>query len=153
MTASGCGTMPYARLHFSESFCAHFLSERDKRRVRLNVDALQNIASSAVGAHRCIRIENLAQGPLLSGILMFVTLIRCTGSYNKVFLLGFDNGAEAIARIPCALVGNVHMSTASEAAIMEYVREVFGKPTPRVLTWSSTPEARTAVGMDFILME
>ncbi|KAK0447244.1 kinase-like domain-containing protein [Armillaria borealis] len=110
--------------------------QRSRRRVHLDIDALQNIASSAVCAQRCIQIESLAQG-----------------SYNKVFHLGFDNGAEAIARIPCALVGNVHMSTASEVATMEYVREVFGKPTPRVLTWSSTSEARTAVGTDFILME
>ncbi|KAG7445369.1 uncharacterized protein BT62DRAFT_1007097 [Guyanagaster necrorhizus] len=37
-----------------------------------------------------------------------------------LFLLGFDNGADAIARIPSALVGNVHMSTAGEVATTEY---------------------------------
>ncbi len=36
---------------------------------------------------------------------------------------------------------------------MEYVRDVIGHSAPRVLAWSSTPEARSAVGSDFILME
>lgn len=36
---------------------------------------------------------------------------------------------------------------------MEYVREVFGEPTPRVLAWSRTPKLGAAVGSDFILME
>ncbi|PBK63885.1 hypothetical protein ARMSODRAFT_520005 [Armillaria solidipes] len=45
------------------------------------------------------------------------------------------------------------MSTANEVATMEYVRDVIGHPTPRILAWSSTPEARSAVGSNFILME
>ncbi|KAK0447228.1 kinase-like domain-containing protein [Armillaria borealis] len=110
--------------------------QRSIRHVTFKADVLQNIASSSVGAQRCVRFERIAQG-----------------AYNKVFLLEFDNGREAIARIPCALVGNVHLSTASEVATMEYVRDVIGHPTPRVLAWSSTPEARSAVGSDFILME
>ncbi|SJL17039.1 uncharacterized protein ARMOST_20580 [Armillaria ostoyae] len=36
---------------------------------------------------------------------------------------------------------------------MEYIRDVIGHPTPRVLAWSSTPKARSAVESDFILME
>ncbi|PBK85282.1 hypothetical protein ARMGADRAFT_1087469 [Armillaria gallica] len=36
---------------------------------------------------------------------------------------------------------------------MEHVRDVIGHPTPRVLAWSSTPKARSAVGSDLILME
>ncbi|PBK95970.1 hypothetical protein ARMGADRAFT_924773 [Armillaria gallica] len=110
--------------------------QRSIRRVNFQAEALQKIASSAVGAQRCIRFERIAQGP-----------------YNKIFLLEFDNGREVIARIPCALVGNVHLSTASEVATIEHVRDVIGHPTPRVLAWSSTPEARSAVGSDFILME
>ncbi|KAK0205618.1 hypothetical protein DFS33DRAFT_783039 [Desarmillaria ectypa] len=90
--------------------------ERSRPHVHLDIDALQNIASSAVDAQCCVRIENLAQG-----------------AYNKLFLLRFDNGAEAIARLPCSLVDNEHMSTASEVATMEYVQEVFDKPTSRVL--------------------
>ncbi|KAK0438667.1 kinase-like domain-containing protein [Armillaria borealis] len=110
--------------------------QRSICRVNFQAEALQKIAFSAVGAQRCIRFERIAQGP-----------------YNKIFLLEFDNGREVIARIPCALVGNVRLSTASEVATMEYVRDVIGHPTPRVLAWSSTPEARSAVGSDFILME
>ncbi|KAK0229849.1 hypothetical protein EDD85DRAFT_939640 [Armillaria nabsnona] len=110
--------------------------QRSVRHVKFNVDALRDISSSAVGAQSCIRFETLAQG-----------------AYNKLFLLEFDNGAEAVARLPCSLVGNVHMSTASEVATMEYVREIVGKPAPRVLAWSNTLESRAAVGSDFILME
>ncbi|PBK86338.1 hypothetical protein ARMGADRAFT_534458 [Armillaria gallica] len=110
--------------------------QRSVRRVNFKAATLQDIASSAVGAKRCIRFERIAQG-----------------AYNKIFLLEFDNGREAIARIPCALVGNVHLSTASEVATMEYVQDVIGHPTPRVLAWSSTPEAQSTVGSDFILME
>ncbi len=120
--------------------------------MKFNVDALRDISSSAVGAQSCIRFETLGQGS--SFFLLYKLVIIClTGAYNKLFLLEFDNGAEAVARLPCSLVGNVHMSTASEVATMEYVREVVGKPTPRVLAWSNTPESRAAVGSDFILME
>ena len=70
-----------------------------------------------------------------------------TGSFNKVFLLQFDNGKELLARIPCPLAGNLPLSTASEAAIMEYIRlrHLAGDdefPTfpkiPRVLSWDSS---------------
>ncbi|KAK0224223.1 hypothetical protein IW262DRAFT_1459276 [Armillaria fumosa] len=74
---------------------------------------------------------------------MSVTLMCCTGTYNKDLALRFDNGPKAVAGIPRGLVGNAHMSTASQAATMEYVREVFDKSTP----------PRAAVGTDFILKE
>ena len=47
----------------------------------------------------------------------------------------------------------MHLSTASDVATMEYVRDVIGHPTPRILAWSSTPVARSAVESDFSLME
>ncbi|PBK85289.1 hypothetical protein ARMGADRAFT_942023 [Armillaria gallica] len=92
------------------------VSERTCRHVKFDVDALRHISSSAIGAQNCVRFESFAQG-----------------AYNKRFLLGFDNGTEAIPRTPSPLVGDTHMRTASEVATMEYVREVFGEPTPRVL--------------------
>ena len=70
-----------------------------------------------------------------------------TGSFNKVFLLQFDNRKELLARIPCPLAGNLPLSTASEAATMEYVRlrhlsgddefPTFPK-VPKVLSWDSS---------------
>ncbi|KAK0499105.1 hypothetical protein EDD18DRAFT_1103542 [Armillaria luteobubalina] len=45
------------------------------------------------------------------------------------------------------------ISTTGEVAAMEYVRVVIGHFTPRTPAWSSTPQARSAVGSDFILME
>ncbi len=82
-----------------------------------------------------------------------MTLISCIGAYNTIFLLEFDNGREVIARIPCALVGNVRLSTVSEVGAMEYVRDAIGHPTPRVLAWSNAHEARSTVGSDLILVE
>jgi hypothetical protein len=64
-----------------------------------------------------------------------------------VFLLQFDNGKELLARIPCPVVGNLSLSTASEAATMEYVRLRYLSssdefPTfpkiPKILAWDSS---------------
>ncbi|KAI8978162.1 hypothetical protein BD414DRAFT_494756 [Trametes punicea] len=44
-------------------------------------------------------------------------------AFNRVFLLTFNNGAEAAVRIPFPIVGNVGRSVASEVATMCYVRE------------------------------
>ncbi|KAK0229853.1 hypothetical protein EDD85DRAFT_956965 [Armillaria nabsnona] len=44
--------------------------QRSPRRVNFDIDALQRIASSTVGAQRCIPIESLPQGPLFDGIAM-----------------------------------------------------------------------------------
>ena len=70
-----------------------------------------------------------------------------------MFLLSFDNGSEAIARIPSsAIVGNSYAVTASEVATMDYLRRFCGVKIPRVLAWSCAPY-RKVVGTDFILME
>ncbi len=125
--------------------------ERSVRRVNFKADALQNVASSASVQKAAFVLKESLKDIL--AVFFIGALTSCIGAYNKIFLLEFDNGREAIARIPCALVGNVHLSTASEVATMEYVRDIIGHPTPRVLAWSSTPEARSTVGSDFILME
>ncbi|GBE85674.1 hypothetical protein SCP_0801960 [Sparassis crispa] len=74
------------------------------------------------------------------------------GSYNKIFTLGFDNGREVIARIPCPLAGPPFLTTASEVATMEFVRDVLGIPAPRVYAWSARAY-ENPVGAEYIIME
>ncbi|KIM42253.1 hypothetical protein M413DRAFT_70929, partial [Hebeloma cylindrosporum] len=97
-----------------------------------NVEGLQGVASQVALAQRCTSMSKMGEG-----------------SSNKVFLLKFDNGKEMLARIPCPVTGNLTLSTASEAATMEYVRlryhsgsadsQAFPK-VPRVLAWDSSFE-------------
>ncbi len=43
---------------------------------------------------------------------IYIRSYCCTGCYNKIFLLKFENDTQAIARIPSSIVGNVELSTA-----------------------------------------
>jgi len=67
---------------------------------------------------------------------------------NRVFLLGFDTGAEAVARLPFPVVDSPHLVTASEVAMMNFARTVLKIPVPRVLVWPSRPND---IGMEFTL--
>lgn len=84
---------------------------------------------------RCLR---LVYGVVFNGSL---------GSFNRVFLLRFDSGAEAVVRIPMQLYGDIERVTASEVSIMYYVRERWmyrrdstglriGFP-PKVISWNT----------------
>ncbi|GFN11624.1 phosphotransferase family protein [Aspergillus tubingensis] len=73
------------------------------------------------------------------------------GGFNKVLLMTAENGKEVIAKLPCPRVVPPQHSTASEAAVMEYVRSHTSVPVCRVLGWSS--EASNPVGSEYILME
>ncbi|KAF8071670.1 kinase-like domain-containing protein [Lyophyllum atratum] len=107
------------------------------RHVEFNVDAIQRIACQAFGAASCASFSKLDEG-----------------SYNKVFLLRFDDDREAIVRIPCPLAGPPFLATASEVATMEFARDVLKIPTPRVLAWSGTANASVnPVGAEYIIME
>ncbi|KAG8697466.1 Phosphotransferase enzyme [Ceratobasidium sp. 395] len=72
------------------------------------------------------------------------------GSYNKVFLLEFDNNTEVIAKIPTKLIPPFY-TTASEVATMDFARSVLHLPVPEVLAWSARAES-TSVGAEFIIM-
>ncbi|KAF8450959.1 hypothetical protein L210DRAFT_2422662 [Boletus edulis BED1] len=77
---------------------------------------------------------------------------QAEGSFNKIFLLTFDNDTTLIAKIPCPLVAPRHLCTASEVATMDYARTILGLPVPRVLSWSADADA-SEVGTDYIVME
>ncbi|KAF9232906.1 hypothetical protein BU15DRAFT_90536 [Melanogaster broomeanus] len=79
-------------------------------------------------------------------------MIKINESLNRVFLLRFDTGREAIARFPTSLAGPPHFATASEVATIDFLRRRLAFPIPRVLAWSSRAQS-TDVGAEFILME
>jgi len=72
-------------------------------------------------------------------------------SINRVFLVTFQNGQQAVARIPTPISGPSHFSTASEVATMDFLRRL-GIPVPKVLAWSSRAHL-TEVESEFIIME
>ncbi|KZT67001.1 hypothetical protein DAEQUDRAFT_674027 [Daedalea quercina L-15889] len=100
--------------------------ERKLRYTTFNVEALERIACRTVNAERCASWVKIGEG-----------------SYNKVFLLRFDNGQQVVVRIPCPVDGNIELATASEVASMCYIREryanVAGMPMPpRVIAWDAS---------------
>ena len=103
------------------------------RRIQFSVSALKSVAAESVGALECTKMIKLPEE-----------------RYHRLFLLSFDNGSEVIARLPTSLAGPAHLTTASEVATMEFVREL-GVPVPKVLAWSS--RANTEVGAEYIIME
>lgn len=107
---------------------------RDARSVTFNVAAFCRLAAKAVGAKAV------------------TDMIKINESLNRVFLVRFDTGHEAIARFPTSLAGPPHFTTASEVATIDFLRRQLGFSIPRVLAWSSHAEG-TDVGAEFILME
>ncbi|KAF8576253.1 hypothetical protein K439DRAFT_1397523 [Ramaria rubella] len=105
------------------------------RYVRFDVLALQSVAAKACGAKKCVSMVKTAEG-----------------SFNKVFTLRFDNGTEAIARIPCPIAGPTHLTVASEVATLDFVRTRLKIPVPKVLAWSFSGN-ESNVGAEYIIME
>lgn len=83
---------------------------------------------------RCTRIIKLAEG-----------------GFNKIFLLTMDDESEVIARIPTSIAGPRYYTTASEAATMQFLRDILQIPVPRVLAYSATHD--NPVGVEYIIME
>ncbi|KAG6375038.1 kinase-like domain-containing protein [Boletus reticuloceps] len=113
-------------------------NEQEQKRIRytsFDIDALKRIAAGAAGANHCVQMVK-----------------RAEGSFNKIFLLTFNNDTTLIAKIPCPLVAPRRLCTASEVATMDYARTILGLPVPRVLSWSADADA-SGVGTEYILME
>jgi hypothetical protein len=104
------------------------------RRVSFNVPALQDAACRATGTKKCLSLSKIGEG-----------------NYNKAYRLEMENGRHVIAKVPHPNAGPKGLTTASEVATMEFVREVLGVPVPRVLDWSATEEGD--VGAEYIIME
>ncbi|KAJ5102220.1 hypothetical protein NUU61_004442 [Penicillium alfredii] len=122
------------QLH-SEDFARYNETEQLRPRyVKFDPVALQRVAANAVGRDRCLLITKLAEG-----------------GFNKIFLLATDDGREDIARIPIPIAGSPHYTTAREVATINFLRNVFGLPVPRILAYSTS--SNNSVGAEYIIME
>ncbi|KAI9058250.1 hypothetical protein FKP32DRAFT_1597338 [Trametes sanguinea] len=116
--------------------------ERKARYVAFDLNALERVACESVGAQQCVSWHKIGEG-----------------AFNRVFLLKFDNGAQAAVRIPFPNVGNVGRSVASEVATMCYVRERLRDHRrardipfpPQVFAWNAWYD--NPVGTPYIVLE
>ncbi|KAM5461786.1 hypothetical protein MferCBS49748_007070 [Microsporum ferrugineum] len=104
-----------------------------ERCVEINVDALKTIAAKAVGRDSATSIRKLAEG-----------------GFNRVFLLTMNDGFEVIVKIPYLLAVPPKLTTESEVATLDFLREN-GIPVPKVYAWSSDKD--NEVGTEYIIME
>ena len=104
---------------------------------KFNVAALQRVATESLNHGRCVSISKFAEG------------MNC-----KVFLLGMEDGFEAIAKLPTAAAGPRYYLTSSEVATMDFLRSELSIPVPRVYVWNPfTSVDRNPVGAEYIIME
>ncbi|KZT22671.1 hypothetical protein NEOLEDRAFT_1097383 [Neolentinus lepideus HHB14362 ss-1] len=115
--------------------------QRKGRYAPFNPDALEHIACESVGAQHCTSWARIGEG-----------------AFNRLFLLCFDNGAEAVVRIPLPVIGNIERAIASEVATMCYVRERWidnrssNMPLPpKVLAWNASYD--NPVQTPYIILE
>ena len=104
------------------------------RRVSFNIPALQDAACRATSTSKCLSLSKIGEG-----------------NYNKAYRLVMDDGQRVVAKVPHPNAGPKGLTTASEVATMEFVREVLVVPVPRVLAWSA--EEGGEVGAEYIIME
>ncbi|KAH9838304.1 kinase-like domain-containing protein [Rhodofomes roseus] len=127
--ASAQSIRPDSKSLFEHTTTRWLCNDEQEKKLRytlFNVEALERIACRSVDAERCIAWDKIGEG-----------------SYNKVFMLRFDNGTQAVVRIPCPVVGNVERATASEVATMCYIRERYADVPemplpPRVIAWDAS---------------
>ncbi|KAH8816555.1 phosphotransferase enzyme family protein [Xylogone sp. PMI_703] len=79
-------------------------------------------------------------------------VLKCKeGLNNKVILMTMDDGAEVIAKPPNPNAGPPYLTTASEVATHEFLRDVLNMPVPKIIAWSA--DRTNAVGAEYILQE
>ncbi|KAJ6076867.1 hypothetical protein N7499_008848, partial [Penicillium canescens] len=105
------------------------------RRVKFDMNELAKVASLSSGSSECVQIEKLPDG-----------------MFNKAFLFTMGDGTQVIGKVPNPNAGQPHLTTASEVATMDFVRNELGTPAPRVLAWNSRA-SQSAVGAEYIIME
>ncbi|KAM5464266.1 hypothetical protein MauCBS54593_007085 [Microsporum audouinii] len=104
-----------------------------ERYIEFDVDALKRIAAKAVDRNSATSIRKLAEG-----------------GFNRVFLLTMNDGFEVIVKIPYLLAVPPKLTTESEVATLDFLREN-GIPVPKVYAWSSDKD--NEVGTEYIIME
>ncbi|KAF2429614.1 hypothetical protein EJ08DRAFT_270470 [Tothia fuscella] len=76
---------------------------------------------------------------------------KMEGGFSKALLMKREDGTEVIAKIPFPNAGPPMYTTASEVAVLKYVKEHTTVPVPKVLAWSS--DSSNPVGAEYIIME
>ncbi|OBT60770.1 hypothetical protein VE03_09755 [Pseudogymnoascus sp. 23342-1-I1] len=116
----------------------HFLIDEQRqlelRYVKFDVDALCDVSAAA--------------GPESSPV---TAIEKMEGGFSKAFLMKRKNGTEVIAKLPCRNAGPPKSTTASEVAILQYIRHNTDIPVPAVYSWSSN--ISNPVGAEYIVME
>ncbi len=89
--------------------------EMSQRYVPFNMDKLAQVAASAVNSTYCVAIEKYPDG-----------------QYTKAFLMTMEDGKQVVAKVPNPNAGQVHFTTASEVATMQFVmlNSPIDKPDP-----------------------
>ncbi|KAE8313775.1 hypothetical protein BDV41DRAFT_564168 [Aspergillus transmontanensis] len=78
-------------------------------------------------------------------------LCSIVSSLPSVMLMTAENGKEIVAKMPFPRIVPMEYSTASEVAVLNYVRAHTAVPVPNVIAWSS--DASNPIGSEYILME
>lgn len=105
-----------------------------KRRVHFNVQKLCEVLTSVT----------MAGAPVCK-------IDKMEGGFSKALLITTEDGTEVIAKFPCPNAGRAIYSTASEAAVLQYVSSYTTIPVPKVLAWSA--DASNPIGAEYIIME
>ncbi|KAI4281448.1 MAG: hypothetical protein L6R38_003686 [Xanthoria sp. 2 TBL-2021] len=104
-----------------------------KRRVEFNLSNLCNEAVSVANGSPVRKIEKME------------------GGFSKALVITMENGKEVVAKLPCPNAGRAMYSTASEAAVLQYVSTRTQVPVPKLLAWNA--DATNPVGAEYIIME
>ncbi|KAI9930737.1 hypothetical protein ASPWEDRAFT_471884 [Aspergillus wentii DTO 134E9] len=73
------------------------------------------------------------------------------GGFNKALLMKAENGNTVIARIPCRNIVPREYGTASEVAVLKFVKTRSSTPVSDVLAFSSNPS--NPVGTEYIILD
>lgn len=89
----------------------HFLVNEEyqyaRRYVRFNINELCNLVTSVVSKSD-------------STVSKVTKIEKMEGGFHKALLMTLENGTEVVAKIPCPNAGLPILSTASEAAVLEF---------------------------------
>ncbi|RMY56901.1 hypothetical protein D0865_03403 [Hortaea werneckii] len=133
---SGMSPLDGSLYNFSRGrFVCNERQEMAQRYVRFDTEKLGAAAASAIGSASCVNLEKYPDG-----------------MYNRAMLLTMCDGKQAVAKIPNPNSGRPHLTTASEVATMDFMRNTLGIPAPRVYAWCNDAQ-ETPVGAEYIVME
>ncbi|KAH7402429.1 kinase-like domain-containing protein [Pyrenochaeta sp. MPI-SDFR-AT-0127] len=90
-------------------------------------------------------------GSLSESVSPVIAIEKLEGGFSKALLMKRADGTEIVAKIPCRNAGPPHYTTASEVAVLDYIREHTSIPAPKVLAWNSN--SSNPVGAEYIIMD